>query len=97
MIAASDDVTIGEDDYNAFERVLGDVQAAYSAEDLGKLRKLVTPEMLSYFAEELADNTSRGVVNQVGDVKLLQGDLAKPGAKAIANTRPSRCAMRSPT
>jgi predicted lipid-binding transport protein (Tim44 family) len=33
--------------------------------------------MLSYFAEQLADNTSRGVVNQVSDVKLEQGDLAE--------------------
>jgi predicted lipid-binding transport protein (Tim44 family) len=68
---------IQEDDFNAFERLLGEVQAAYSAEDLGKLRGLVTPEMLSYFAEQLADNTSRGVINQVSDVKLEQGDLAE--------------------
>jgi predicted lipid-binding transport protein (Tim44 family) len=70
-------VEIREEDYNAFERLLGEVQAAYSSEDLGKLRALVTPEMLSYFAEQLADNTSRGVVNQVSDVKLEQGDLAE--------------------
>jgi predicted lipid-binding transport protein (Tim44 family) len=37
----------------------------------------VTPEMLGYFAEDLAGNTSRGVVNEVSDVKLLQGDLAE--------------------
>jgi predicted lipid-binding transport protein (Tim44 family) len=71
------DVEIAENDYNAFEHLLGEVQAAYSAEDLGKLRGLVTPEMLSYFAEQLADNTSRGVVNQASDVKLEQGDLAE--------------------
>lgn len=70
-------VEIREEDYNAFERLLGEVQAAYSSEDLGKLRALVTPEMLSYFAEQLADNTSRGVINQVSDVKLEQGDLAE--------------------
>jgi len=70
-------VEIREEDYNAFERLLGDVQSAYSAEDLGRLRGLVTPEMLSYFAEQLADNTSRGVVNQVSEVKLEQGDLAE--------------------
>lgn len=74
---AGGDVAIVEDDFNTFERLLGEVQAAYSAEDLGKLRTLVTPEVLSYFAEELADNTSRGVVNQVSDVKLLQGDLSE--------------------
>jgi predicted lipid-binding transport protein (Tim44 family) len=41
------------------------------------LRARVTPEMLSYFAEDLAQNTARGVVNQVSDVKLLQGDLSE--------------------
>lgn len=70
-------VEIREDDYNAFERLLGQVQSAFSNEDLGRLRPLVTPEMLSYFAEQLAENTSRGVVNRISDVKLEQGDLAE--------------------
>lgn len=77
MPAMSSEVEIREDDYNAFERLLSEVQSAYSAEDLGKLRSLVTPEMLSYFSEQLAENTSRGVVNQVSGVKLEQGDLAE--------------------
>ena len=33
--------------------------------------------MLSYYAEELSENASRGVVNQLSDVKLLQGDLSE--------------------
>ena len=33
--------------------------------------------MLSYLSEELAQNASRGVVNQVSNVKLEQGDLAE--------------------
>lgn len=74
---AGEPLAIEKDDYDAFERLLGEVQAAYSAEDLNGLRRLVTPEMLSYFSEDLADNASRGVVNQVTDVKLLQGDLAE--------------------
>ena len=37
----------------------------------------LTPEMLSYYAEELSENASRGVVNQLSDVKLLQGDLSE--------------------
>jgi predicted lipid-binding transport protein (Tim44 family) len=73
----SGDVAIQEDDFNAFERLLGEVQAAYSGEDLAKLRSLVTPEMLSYFSEQFSENASRGVVNQVSDVKLEQGDLAE--------------------
>jgi predicted lipid-binding transport protein (Tim44 family) len=64
-------------DFDAFERILGQVQTAYGAEDIGKLRNLVTPEMLSYFMEELNANASRGVVNRISDVKLLQGDAAE--------------------
>jgi predicted lipid-binding transport protein (Tim44 family) len=73
----TDGVGIGPSDYDKFEQLLTDVQAAYSNEDISALRKHVTPEMVSYFAEDLADNTSRGVVNRVSDVKLLQGDLAE--------------------
>ncbi len=74
---AGEPITIGKSDYDAFEQLLGDVQAAYSAEDLSALRAKVTPEMVSYFSEQLAENASRGLVNQVSDVKLLQGDLAE--------------------
>jgi predicted lipid-binding transport protein (Tim44 family) len=73
----SDAVGIGPSDYSAFEEALGAIQAAYGREDLSGLRGLVTPEMASYFADDLAANASRGVVNQVSDVKLLQGDLAE--------------------
>jgi predicted lipid-binding transport protein (Tim44 family) len=71
-------LTIATSDYDAFERLLGDIQVAYSAEDLSALRMKLTPEMLSYFSEQLAGNASRGLVNRVTDVKLLQGDLAEP-------------------
>jgi predicted lipid-binding transport protein (Tim44 family) len=73
----SDDVGIGNADYDAFERLLGDAQAAYGREDLNALRTLATPEMVSYFSEDLAENASRGLVNRVSDVKLLQGDLSE--------------------
>ena len=53
------------------------IQSAFSIEDLSALRRMVTPEMLSYFSEQLADNASRGLINRVTDVKLLQGDLAE--------------------
>jgi predicted lipid-binding transport protein (Tim44 family) len=73
----SDDVGIGNADYDAFERLLGEIQTAYSNEDLTTLRARATPEMVSYFSEDLAQNAGRGVVNRVSDVKLLQGDLAE--------------------
>jgi predicted lipid-binding transport protein (Tim44 family) len=74
---AGEPIEIKPEDYDAFERTLGEVQKAYSNEDMASLRKVLTPEMLSYFAEELAANQSRGVINKISDVKLLQGDLAE--------------------
>jgi predicted lipid-binding transport protein (Tim44 family) len=68
---------IAKADYDAFEQLLGDIQAAFSAEDLTALRAKATPEMLSYFSEQLTENASRGLVNRVTGVKLLQGDLAE--------------------
>ena len=64
-------------DFDTFERLLGEVSAAYGEADLGKLRSLVTPEMLSYLSDDLAQLASRGVRNEVSDIKLLQGDLAE--------------------
>jgi len=74
---AGEPLTIDKADYDAFEHLLGDVQAAYSAEDLAALRREVTPEMLSYFSEQLSENASRGLINRVTDVKLEQGDLSE--------------------
>jgi predicted lipid-binding transport protein (Tim44 family) len=74
---AASGVQITPADFDAFERLLGEIQSAYSAEDLNALRARVTPEMLSYFADDLAQNSSRGVVNRISDVRLEQGDLAE--------------------
>ncbi len=64
-------------DYEAFERLLGDIQAAWSNEDIARLHTLATPEMVSYFTKDLDANRARNVVNKVSDTKLLQGDLAE--------------------
>jgi predicted lipid-binding transport protein (Tim44 family) len=72
-----DQLGIGQPDLDQFERTLGEVQAAYAAEDVGALRRLATPEIVSYLAEELTGNAGRGVVNHVADVRLLQGDVAE--------------------
>jgi predicted lipid-binding transport protein (Tim44 family) len=74
---ASEPLEVKPEDFDTFERLLGEVQAAYGREDLAALRARVTPEMLSYYAEELSENASRGVVNELTDVKLLQGDLSE--------------------
>jgi predicted lipid-binding transport protein (Tim44 family) len=64
-------------DYEAFERLLGDVQDAWSNEDVARLHTLATPEMVSYFTRDLDANRARNVVNRVFGTKLLQGDLAE--------------------
>jgi predicted lipid-binding transport protein (Tim44 family) len=70
-------LTIGPDDYDSFERLLGEIQTAYGRNDLEALGDRTTPEMLSYFAEELHANGKKGVRNEVSQAKLLQGDLAE--------------------
>jgi predicted lipid-binding transport protein (Tim44 family) len=79
-------------DFNAFEEVLHGVQAAWSTHDLTSMRRIASPEMVSYFAEQMAEQTSRGVRNLVGDVHLEQGDLAD--AWAEPGREYARVAMR---
>ncbi|WP_372397985.1 TIM44-like domain-containing protein [Azospirillum sp. HJ39] len=74
---ASDEIGIQPADFEAFERLLVTVQTAYGREDVDALRAATTPEMLSYFTDDLTENRNRGVVNKIGDVRLLQGDLAE--------------------
>jgi predicted lipid-binding transport protein (Tim44 family) len=64
-------------DYEAFERLLGEIQAAWSSEDVARLRTLASPEMVSYFTGDLEANKARNQVNRTSNVKLLQGDLAE--------------------
>jgi predicted lipid-binding transport protein (Tim44 family) len=71
------EVAIEAADYDAFERLLGEIQVAFSNEDVEALRQRTTPEMLGYFIEDMTDNTSHGVVNKISDVKLESGDLAE--------------------
>jgi predicted lipid-binding transport protein (Tim44 family) len=64
-------------DYEAFERLLGEIQAAWTDGDIARLHTLATPEMVSYVTDDMAEYKSRNEVNVVSDVKLLQGDLAE--------------------
>ena len=73
----SDELGITPADYDAFEKLLTEVQDAYGREDLNALRTRASPEMLSYFTEEMTENTSRGLINHLSGTKLLQGDLAE--------------------
>src|SRR5258706_219097 len=54
-------------DYEAFERLLGEIQTAWSNEDVAALQHLSTPEMLSYFAKDLEENKARNDVNKTSN------------------------------
>ena len=75
--ASASALTIGQTDLDTFEKLLGDIQTAYGREDIELIGAKTTPEMLSYFSQELADNAQQGVRNEVSDVKLLQGDVSE--------------------
>ncbi len=83
---------IEPEDFDEFERLLRAIQAAYSDENLNALRLRTTPEMFSYFSEDLAQNAGRGMVNKISDVNLLQGDLSE--AWREGNTDYATTAMR---
>jgi len=74
---ANDEIGLQQADLDRFERLLTEVQSAYGKEDYATLRRLTTPEAMSYLAEELGENATHGVRNSVSDVRLLQGDIAE--------------------
>jgi predicted lipid-binding transport protein (Tim44 family) len=71
------DVNLADADLQAFQRLHAAIQDAWSNGDLGRLRRLMTPEMLSYFSQELMRNTTRGLRNVVAQVDLLKGELTE--------------------
>jgi len=68
-------LTLTASDQAAFEAVLKAVQGAWGHADMATLRHYVTPEMLSYFSEQLSENQSQGVENHVEEVELINGDV----------------------
>jgi predicted lipid-binding transport protein (Tim44 family) len=70
-------IELTEADYGAFEKTLVAMQAAWSRHDLEALRRIATPEMTNYFAQDLADLRARGWTNTTSDVRLEAGDLSE--------------------
>jgi predicted lipid-binding transport protein (Tim44 family) len=75
--ANKDEIGISNADLETFERILHDMQDAFAREDYAGLRQLTTPEMVSYLSEELSQNATQGVKNEVSNLKFLQGDVAE--------------------
>lgn len=81
--ANPDEIGVTGVDLATFERMLADIQGAYGREDYAALRSLTTPEMMGYFSEELGQNASNGLKNEVSDVTLLQGDVAESWREGV--------------
>lgn len=68
---------VEQSDLDDFERLLSKVQEAFAREDYAALRAITTPEVMSYLAEELSQNATAGVRNDVSATRLLQGDVSE--------------------
>lgn len=73
-ITAADQAAIGA--------ILPKIQAAWSSGDLDKLRQFVTLEMVKYFSDALAANSSRGLANKVEQVQLQKAEVLESWAEA---------------
>ncbi|MGN6487811.1 MAG: Tim44 domain-containing protein [Devosia sp.] len=72
-----DELGISDADLQVFQQRLTQLQDAYKREDYPALRRISTPEVMGYLAEELGQNATKGVRNEVFDVNLLEGDVAE--------------------
>jgi predicted lipid-binding transport protein (Tim44 family) len=79
---ATPEFAITETDKAAFERLLNEVQDAFGHEDYGRLRECTTPEMMSYLAEELSQNATRGVRNDVTATRLIDAEISEAWTEA---------------
>jgi len=71
------EITVDDADLNAFQSLHAAIQEAWSRSDLAQMRQLMTPEMLSYFSEELTRNSSQGIQNMVSNVSLVKAELTE--------------------
>lgn len=75
--AAGNQIALQQADFDAFERLLGSVQTAWSQENVQALKALATPEMVNYVLDDLAENNANGIRNEISGVRLLSGDLSE--------------------
>lgn len=73
----SRDLAIQMGDKEAFESLLSEVQDAFAHEDYSRLRACTTPEVMSYLAEELSQNATKGQRNEVSGTELLEAEVAE--------------------
>ena len=72
-------------DKESFERLLEEVQHAFSSENYAALRACTTPEVMSYLAEELSQNAVKGLRNDVSGTTLLEAEVAEAWSEGDAD------------
>lgn len=77
----SREIAITTSDQQSFERLLTEVQDAFGREDYALLRTCTTPEIMSYLAEEMSQNATRGQRNEVSGTELLEAEVAEAWAE----------------
>lgn len=82
---ATRDMAINDTDKAAFERLLVEVQDAFGHEDYGRLRECTTPEIMSYLAEELSQNATAGLRNEVTATRLINAQVSEAWHEASAD------------
>jgi predicted lipid-binding transport protein (Tim44 family) len=79
------DIALTPADQATFERLLTEVQDAFGREDYGKLRARTTPEIMSYLAEELSENATQGLRNEVTGTRLLDAEVSEAWHEAAGD------------
>lgn len=75
--AQSSALPIVASDYQAFQQTLLDIQNAWNQQNITAMQQMATPEMVSYFNQQLSALAAQGARNVVSDVHFIQGDLAE--------------------
>lgn len=68
---------VAQPDLDQFERILVEAQDAYGRGDVATLRRIATGEMAGFFEGDLSANAAKGLRDEVGGARLLQGDLSE--------------------
>ena len=68
-------IEVTDTDKRAFEQLFTTMQLKWGEGDINALSALLTPELLQYFKEELAVNSSNGVANKIEMVKLDYAEM----------------------
>ena len=86
------DIDVGDADLSAFQAIHAAVQEAWSRGDLGRLRPLMTPEMLSYFSRGADPQHQPGRAEHRLQRQAAQGRAHRElGRGRPANTPPPIC------